>query len=245
MTDVTPIRPKLAPDHKQQELVYVDFLIPTHDMVSARFMYDYARLVAFTVAHMPPHVVLGQHMVQGTYVHSARQDLLEAVKGRSDWIVWFDTDHSFPQDAVIRLMSHDQDVVGINYATRNQEEPSYVAIKSIFPPERLETKHTSRGVEEVEAMGMGLVLIKGGSLVNLPPVEEIGPWFQQKWDPEHGQWIGEDVYFMSLLREKLGLRLFVDHELSLLSSHIGPFEYRCTAVEGFLAAGEEEDGEDH
>ena len=36
----------------------------------------------------------------------------------ADEILWVDTDMQFPEDALLRLLAHDKDIVGCNYRTR-------------------------------------------------------------------------------------------------------------------------------
>jgi len=207
----------------------------THEMVPATFMYDLAAMVAYTSTTMPDGAELGIHMVSGTYVHSARQQLLQMLlEDGATHILWVDTDMRFPRESLAWLIRHNLDVVGINYAKR--EVPTdYVAIKTLGDrddPEkwsvRLETTSASTGVEEVDSLGFGLVLMKTSALADLPSLDEK-PWFWFEWWPGRRQ-VGEDVYFCNLLRER-GVRIFVDHDLSKLCAHTGQWEYKLAHVE--------------
>lgn len=206
--------------------------LPTHDMVPARFMFDLANLVAYTTAKFQHGEEFGINMIAGTYVHSARQKLLAMllVQGVTD-ILWLDSDMSFPRDALLRLLNHRQDVVGINYAKRDAP-PEYVAFKHVDFEHgnsmKLATTTESTGLETVDAMGFGMVLMRTAPLISLPDPREK-PWFFFEWLPG-GRQVGEDVYFCRILREQLGLELMVDHDLSKECAHIGQFPYRLEHV---------------
>lgn len=199
--------------------------IPSHDTVPFLFAYDLAGLCAFTAAIMPDDMDFGIHGISGTYVHQARHDLMGAAYAKeADYVLWIDSDMRFPRDALVRLLKHNLPVVGINYATRGVPS-GFVAIKSVGIGDagvRCETREDSTGLEEVEGIGFGLVLVKMSALANMPNPKDV-PWFQNKY-MGGGHWMGEDIHFCQLLRES-GERIFVDHDLSKSCAHIGQFEY--------------------
>lgn len=209
----------------------------SHDMVPIGFAYDLANLVAFTAASLPEGTELGVNLVSGTYVHAGREQMLKG-DGRNNGllaqgvthILWVDTDMRFPKDALARLWQHNVDMVGINYSTRGAP-CNYVAIKTVGDDEnvgcKLETTSDSEGIEEVDAVGFGMVLMKAKAMNNMP-IDE--PWFWFEYLPKRRQMIGEDVYFCSLLK-KHGGRIFVDHDLSRKCAHIGQYEYTLEDVQ--------------
>ena len=210
-------------------------LIPAHS-TEAKFTYDLAQLCIYTAMSMPPDEgnSLGLFMVPGTYVHSARQELAELALARPGLthVLWLDADMRFPADTIIRLLQRDKNVVGINYSKR-AIPPDYVAIKH-FPEnnrgvgKKCVTTADSTGLEEVDAIGMGVVLMTASAFNGLPdPKQDRWFWFKQLPD---GKQMGEDVYFCDMLR-KAGQKIYVDHDLSKDCSHIGNFEYRCAHAE--------------
>lgn len=212
--------------------------MPSHDNVPVYFAQDLASLVMHTVAHLPEGVQFGVNLCAGTYVHSARQSLVEALcRSGVTHILWIDTDMRFPRDALFRLLKHDKPIVGINYSKRSFPT-EFVAIKKIGwndgePSLRLNTLKDSTGLEEVDAIGFGLVLMRTSVLANLPDPKDK-PWFWFDWVPGVGQ-VGEDVYFCELLR-KHGHTIYVDHDLSKACAHIGMHEYTTADAEAFLDA---------
>jgi hypothetical protein len=202
--------------------------VVSHDSVPALFAYDLAMLMQYTRLSIPDEWTLGVTMQTDTYVHLGRQELLKALLDEgATHILWLDSDMRFPRDAFIRLLSHpDVNAVGCNYAKRGVPG-DYVALKKVGG-ERLVTAHDSTGLEEVEAVGFGCLLLKSRGLKGLPPLARA-PWFYFQHINEH-DFVGEDVYFCNLLRES-GTKIYVDHDLSKEIGHLGQFDYRLAHVE--------------
>lgn len=207
--------------------------IPTNETVPASFMYDLAQLVLFTTEKLPEGWQFGITMVSGTYVHSARQQLAEALLQQDvDLVLWLDSDMRFPRDLFLRLYRHGKQFVGINYATRGLP-PRYVALKS--GAERLVTDESSAGLEEAEAVGFGAVLMDA-SVLRVLPDPRAKPWFWFDW--QDGQQVGEDVHFCRLVRAA-GVPIHVDHDASKLCAHVGQFAFDLRMVESEVeSAGE-------
>lgn len=221
----------MASRQKQRLIVNV----PTHEMVPYQFAFDLANMIGYTAAMVGDKLDIVTNVVPGTYVHKARQQLVSgALEIGCNWMLWVDSDMRFPKDALLRLMQHNVDVVGVNYATR-QMPPRYVAIKRVSADAKDQkgalcpTRPESTGLEEVEALGFGLVLMKASITENMPKDE---PWFWFGWDFEKGLHVGEDVWFCRLAR-KGGAKIFVDHDLSKEIAHCGHFEYRIEHANGF------------
>ena len=211
-------------------------IIPCFDKVDALFAIDLGNLMALTASMMPPDEghELGLEMNIGTYIHQSRTEILQhSIEEGATHVLWLDSDMRFPADAFVRLLQRELPIVGINYSKR-RFPPEFVALKKI-PWEKdevgivLETTDDSEGVEEVDALGFGCVLMEVAALANLPdPKHE--PWFWFAKTPQ-GRTIGEDVYFCKfMLQDKLNQRIFVDHDLSKQCAHIGAFEFRCDHV---------------
>lgn len=233
MTDVTPDSNGLR----------VAVAVPSHDHLNALFAYDLGRMMAFMGADAASQTgvvdEVSLNFITGTYIASARQDFaFEAIRQEVDYVLWLDSDMRFPRDVFYRLLLHGKELVGVNYSTRGVP-PKFVAIKTIGDkvgkkPMRCPTRPQpadgseggSRGLEEVEAIGFGVTLMRTSVLHRLhDPTGEKGPWFMNSWIPETKRRIGEDVYFCRLVRESGG-KVYVDHDLSQDIQHIGQFEYK-------------------
>ena len=204
--------------------------VPSHVHAPVLFAADLANLFAFTTARFPEGTELGLVMRVGTYVHSARNDLLqEALRQEVDYVLWLDSDMRFPPDTLLRLLSHRiRGVVGANYSTKDYPG-RFVAIKEVTKPgspgKVLHTMDDSEGTEEVEALGFGCVLMDMEVIRPLfdPEDPDFHPFFFE-WVEGMGTQYGEDVLFCNRLREE-GVRIFVDHDLSKVVAHIGDYEY--------------------
>lgn len=202
--------------------------VPSHDHIPALFAYDLGQMMGFLGANYVgsdrPIKSVGLTFSTGTYVHSGRQTLAElAIEQGADYVLWLDSDMRFPKDLPIRLLKHRQDIVGINYSNKSVP-PEFVAIKSVSPPEKLVTGPDSTGLEEVDAIGFGAVLMRGRVLRTLAEKHTATPlfWFDQR---EDGGLVGEDVFFCRVAREH-GFEVMVDHDLSRDCGHVGVLEYK-------------------
>lgn len=208
--------------------IVITVCVPTHDTVKAFWAHDLAGMLTYTNSVLGERIVIRLLTMTNTYIHRARQELAEeALAGGTHYILWCDTDHRFPKDSLIRLLARDEPIVGINYSTRSIP-PKFVAIKEVgwkenhHEGERLPTWEHSSGLEEVAAVGGGLLLMKAVCFEGLTK-----PWFYFEYDPDSGEHIGEDVYFCRKLTDA-GWTILVDHDLSKLCVHIGDFDYKTT-----------------
>lgn len=214
--------------------VNITVCVPCQWNVSAAFAFDLAQLMSFTASHyVQPGVIggLGVAFQMGTYVHVARQMLAQqALANDSDYLLFIDSDMRFPPDALIQLLVHQKAMVGVNYVARKYP-PRFIAVKTVADVENAENKGKtlvtlpeSTGLEQVDAVGFGLVLIRRDVFKALPTPRDNGPWWWYQWMPVHGAQIGEDVYFCRLVAAA-GFSIMVDHDLSKKIKHIGQEEY--------------------
>lgn len=140
-----------------------------------------------------------------------------AIRWGADYILWADSDHTFPPTALLSLLAHNVDVVGVNYPRRG---PRFE-----FTATGMDGKHLQpgSGLESVMSMGMGLCLVKAYVFRRIPR-----PWFQVTISPK-GIITGEDCHFFQLLRDA-GFKINVDHDLSAEVGHIGQQIYTAKNV---------------
>lgn len=185
--------------------------VPAHDTVPALFANDLARMFATTQASVP---IVTLAMVVGTFVHHARENLLNdmvRVWGATH-ILWLDADMVFPPDTALRLLAHDKDVVAANYVTRTAR-PRPTAMRD----GQCVSSSEATGLEAVDHVGMGVFLMKTSVVEHIP-----SPRFWYSTPTET-----EDVYFCRLLRAA-GHTIHIDHDLSKSVGHIGTHTYRET-----------------
>jgi hypothetical protein len=142
---------------------------------------------------------------------------ISASQCKADAILWLDCDHTFPPDALLRLIAHDKPVVGVNYPRRSDPAKSTATRKR--PDGEYEYVYTTEALaganrlEQVASLGLGLCLVK------LEPIGRIQwPLFAQEMNGPRLK-LGEDVYFFRKL-EAAGVPVFLDHALSWQVGHI-------------------------
>lgn len=177
-----------------------------------------------------------QVFVASGIIQEARHKLFkEALAWDADYILWADCDHIFPDDTIPRLLSHQLDIVGCNYARRvpyNQPTMPVAAKlgRDDYPegeklcyttPEKAEANE----LERVDHMGLGLTLMRMSILERLILQAEADgaasfmPLFHWEDKGDGGGSIGEDVYFFAKCR-KAGIDVWCDHGLSWEVGHI-------------------------
>jgi hypothetical protein len=153
---------------------------------------------------------------QASCLSVGRQFLLdEALAGGYTHMFNLDDDIVFPEDIVDRLLAKDKAVVSINLLKKSDEFCPLVTDKNGTPISSI----GRTGIEEITSMPMA------GTLINLDAIRHVErPHFQVLWDEAKKSYIGEDVYFSTLLRIN-HVTLWVDHDVSQDISHIGTKEY--------------------
>ena len=200
--------------------------LPCRDIVQTGFAYDLARLTAYWSArYVPQGGALHLFTSAGTLIADQRENLVkEALNVNADWILFLDTDMRFPKDVFDRLSAHDKPIVAANYSTRGLPAKP-VAFKNARCNEYVYTTADSKGLEEVYAVGMGVMLIKAEAVRNIPM-----PWFQIGYAAGTGNFFGEDIHFCHKAAQH-GFKTLIDHDVSKIVKHIGTFEYTLDHAE--------------
>lgn len=138
-----------------------------------------------------------------TYLHLARLQLLHrALAAGATHVLFLDADMTFPADTLTRLRAWAAPVVGANYRRRRPPH-AFTAMNS----DEAVSSVGRTGIEAVDTLGFGVVLIDLAALRDVPP-----PWFGTGLD-------GEDVAFCRQARAA-GLPILVDHDLSQQVGHV-------------------------
>ncbi len=110
------------------------------------------------------------------YVTQSRNRLVsDALEHDPDFIMMIDTDMLFPADAMMKLLEHDLDIVGANYARRSHPYTMLghpLVWTSDLPP---------GGLVEYEALPTGMLMIKADVFRKMP-----WPWFYETYHRERG-----------------------------------------------------------
>jgi len=192
---------------------------PTRDLVPASFAVDLAALYAYTKERGPwSTVTVG--FLTSTYIHVGRELFLEASRKQgATHVLWLDTDMTMPRETAVLLAMHEQAIVGCNYRVR---QPSGLFTAQRDDSSRVETTETATGLEAVDAIGFGVVLMRTDIVDGLDR-----PWFQHGLNDQRGD-IGEDIMFCRALRAA-GHTIFIDHDLSKEIGHVGQHTYRTVS----------------
>lgn len=199
----------------------VALCIPCHGDTKADFTFSLARMIATTLTQ-------GQGVEIETLI--ARSSILVQSRTRlwewsrewgADYILWLDSDHTFPPQVLLRLLSHKLPVVGANYRRRHaQVFPSAVRRDAAGAWEMVQTTPAKARVdmlEEVDRLGFGLLLMEVAAVVQALG-DQPYPLFETRSLPDGG-FIGEDSLFCDRLRAG-GLKIHVDHGLSIKVGHL-------------------------
>jgi hypothetical protein len=196
---------------------------PTRDMVPASFAVDLAELYAFSKQYGDFEDVT-INFVASSYIHvGAERFLAQAIRDwRATHVLWLETDMAFPKDAAIRLAKHKRPIVSTNPVMRHFP----IRFTAIRNGKRIATTSESSGLEEVDACGLAVMLMRTDVVQNLEK-----PWFRHEWNEgEHD--IGHDAVFCYRLKQ-LGHRIFIDHDLSKEIGHVGNYTYRPSSDSAF------------
>ena len=194
----------------------IRLLIPILGGARAGFTVCLANLVSHTVLETRAEVTA--HTVSISSLTVARNTLLDmALKRGADHVLWLDSDHTFPSDALLRLLAHGKEAVAANYPRREMPITATAARDGRLVEPKAE------GLEEVDSAGLGLFLLDMAVMAKLQRhADETGqplwPLFKEEWS-EGPAVTGEDRYFCSRLKAA-GIPIHIDHNLSNEVGHI-------------------------
>lgn len=189
--------------------------VPTNGLVHALFSYCLINAIRYTEANGVPVVL---EMDAGTVLSNQRQVLSDsALEHNADHMMWLDSDMTFPEDVVIRLLEHKKNVVCATYSKR--VAPFHpTAFYNINPVEPVDTE--GHGLVSIKYSGMGCMLVKASVVDQIP-----SPHYPLKWHAPSSTWHGEDMGFCDLLTDN-NVEIFCDLDLSREIGHLGQREYR-------------------
>jgi hypothetical protein len=194
----------------------VSILVPTKDTVYSHFSYSLSNLVKLTT-----QMGIETHLFfdASTILINQRENLIkQAIEVGSEWVLWLDSDMMFPPSVLMRLLAHNEDLVGCNYMKRSYPFKT-VAFTDTSDWENWIPIQYSNELVEAEAVGMGCVLMKTALFKELQK-----PYFEYTYQPKTEDWGGEDFTLFKKFN-KLGHKLKIDMNLSNEIYHIGTFAY--------------------
>lgn len=187
--------------------------VPCMDMVSARFAQSLT-----TLKKIDDCIV---SFIIGSLIYDSRNRLAEyAVRINADYILWLDSDMTFPPDVLERMMNvldeHEEIDILTGLYFRRSTPFTPVAFDVLETDENGELHFTNMddipdGIREVAGCGFGCVLMKTDCLFDIAGRE--GPvWFSPLAN------VGEDCAFCMRAR-KYGYKIFIDPSIEF--GHMG------------------------
>lgn len=170
--------------------------------------------------------------IQGSSISWLRNCLVEtALKANADYVLFVDSDMTFPADALARLMNRNRAIVG---ATYTRKRPPYTVLGRALPDAGPLPPH---GVVAVAGLPTGFLLVKTSVFRQMKR-----PWFVESYDYEgnpDNPFIGEDYGFCEKARA-LGISLWLDIDLSQHVGHIGANTLKLPPIDAMAPAPAEE-----
>lgn len=171
-----------------------------------------------------------QGLISGLHVNNqvssllpwGRQLMLDDAMSTDNFthILWIDDDTKFSTKAFDSLLSRNLPFVAANMC-RKEVGGSGIACGA----DGIGIDSAGRkGVEEVQRAGLGMVLMEIEMLRKLKK-----PHFEILWLEDRQCYLGEDDYLCGLIREA-GYKIYIDHEASRRSGHIGDYEYKFRSL---------------
>lgn len=190
--------------------------VPTKDMVHSEFAFSLSQLIKTTEnAGIETYLFFNS----STILLTQREKLtMMSIEVNSDYILWLDSDMTFPSTTALRLLSHNLDIVGCNYKKRSIPQ-NPVAYRKLNDWESYVSLNEKEPLVEVEGVGMGCLLTKTKLFYDLNK-----PYFNFTYNHRSDDWLGEDFNLQKKFRDH-GHKIFIDTVLSREISHLGIYKY--------------------
>ncbi len=186
----------------------VAIAVPSGDTVLADFALSLAGM-CYAAGHDGIDVY-GIFSNKSSIVAEARNNGVQmAEEAEVDYLLFLDSDMTFPRSTLPRLLAHRQDVVGATYAKR---VPPHPALGTAVMPQ---PDDAPPGLIEMVRIPTGCLLIRMSVFHHL-----TRPYFRFGVDEAHNSILGEDYMFCDRVRAA-GLRIWCDYTLSQELGHIG------------------------
>jgi hypothetical protein len=178
--------------------------VPSGDMVHADFALSLAGL-----CHSSGELDVSIFSNKSSIVAEARNNGVGMAQDvRAEYLLFLDSDMTFPRNTLRRLLAHGLDIVGATYAKR---VPPFQALGTALQPQPADPPH---GLIEMARLPTGCLLIR---MSVFEPLAK--PYFHFGLDAR-GNIIGEDYVFCDKARAA-GRRIWCDAALSRELGHIG------------------------
>lgn len=190
--------------------------IPTYRLVRPEALGHIISLITYSIGK---DLLGGIKILANGYIAQSRntivKETLEAYKlGECTHLLFLDDDMIIPANGLEMLLSHNLPVVGGLYYNYINDKIKPLAYD--LDPFRLLESAPSRGLIEVDGIGLGFTLIDCSVLMRMKDAYQDEYWFQTSVIEENKikSEAGEDVFFFKRLKT-LGIPAYVDCGISL------------------------------
>jgi len=190
-------------------MTHVAIVIPSGDLVHADFALSLAAVVRCS---RTPKIIDIMNERTSNLARGRNNLVRRALDRKPDYLLWLDSDMTFPVDTIDRLLAHKLPIVGATYRRRNDPKGSVIG------PMLKDQAGVPEDMTAMAYLGMGCVLVAAEVFVKVPQ-----PWFN--FDETPGQECGEDSWFFKRAREA-GYQVLCDDWLTTQVGHIGCVTHR-------------------
>jgi hypothetical protein len=162
------------------------------------------------MARSAAHVKMLPIKCTGCYIEENRNGIVNFALDTGhdfDWFLWIDSDMIFPDDALLRLIAHDKDIIGANY---RQRMPPYSFTG--WYDDDTDAHIMEPGLHRMKHLPAGFMLVRFDIYRKL-----AYPWYRAPREKNEPR---DEVYFCKMAREA-GYEIWCDHDLTKQIVHIG------------------------
>jgi len=198
---------KCSPACPYKNMKIISICIPSKGITDPAFAVA-LRLLQLPLEKEDRYEVL---QVSGADVAVARNNL--AGRAAGDYILFIDDDVLLPTDALVKLISHNKDIICGLYYSRQEPFFPQIYYKNKESKDRYDAVFEPEGLIEIDACGGGCLLIKKEVFDKLEK-----PYFHYIPRGEKTLRKGEDLYFCEKAKEA-GFKIYCD--TSVKCGHMG------------------------
>lgn len=194
----------------------VAILVPTRDIVYAQFAYALQQLVKISSLS---GIDVYTFFNSGTILLNQRNELFkQALDVNADYILWLDSDMIVPSTCLIRLLSHNKQIVGCNYMKRSLPIKT-VAYEDTTDWESWIPLTKNNKLVRVDGVGLGCILMETKIFQKINK-----PYFEFVYEKDTDDWHGEDFNLLKKFKEA-NISTFIDMNLSEDVYHLGTYAF--------------------
>lgn len=210
-----PVKPMNVDEIRKPKKVIIG--IPSGDMIHADFAMSLVNLCIHSISRGIQVAIVNQ---KSSIVEVGRNMIVDtALEMEADYLLFLDSDMTFPAQTLIRLMSHKKQIVCTDASRRREPFTSVLTGMDGKPLDFSKEYVPSDPLVEVKGGSNAVCLIDVDVLAKMKP-----PHFLVTYN-EKGEFLGEDYYFSNKARQ-MKIPVYCDTYLSTFIGHIGAKTYK-------------------